>query len=258
MHILAAALLAIQSPDSTLIREFTEVLRAAPIERVDAAAAATAVRGVLVDDLDADGRAEAVVWIEPRLRQTPTVLLFSRAADGSWVRIAEGLVPGRLVRVSGRFTDTHTLGLAADLTAGDGSRDMIERMLGAGAASGMSFVAYRGFLHADNRQNATFIVDLQDWALPPGVEKTCESYEFSSVQSMRIGRLAGGGASRFLVALTEDDVTVYRITSISPSGRLAATSVVRTRERSVRGLTQLADGSVALETNSGTRPIAAP
>jgi hypothetical protein len=258
VFILAAALLTVQQADSTRIREFTDVLRTNPIERVDSSGATTPVRGVVIADVDADGREEAVVWIAPRLRQTPTILLFASDTAGRWRRIAEGLAPGRLSRVSGQLRDPHSLGLAADLTAGDGSPEVAERFMAVGAASRMSFVAYQGFLHSDYRQDATFIIDLQKWQLPRGVDKTCESFEFAPVETVIVGTLAGSEKVPYVVALTGQDVTVYRISAIAPAGRLTATSAVRARDGAVRGLSRLPDGSIALATRSGTRPIAPP
>lgn len=258
MNLLAVALLLAPPQDSPIRTEFESVLRAAPIEVFDSVAGATVVRGALLADVDADGTQEGVVWIRPGFRQTPTVLLFRRSSDGHWTRVTEGLAPGRFTAVSGRLRDSHALGAGVDLTGGDGGPAVQDRILAAASASRMSVVAYQGFLHGDARTGATFIVDLQKWPLPKGTDKTCESFEFSAVDVVDVGPLEGGGAAPYLVALTPEDVTIYRIASIAGSGRLTATSVLRPREADVTGLGRDAAGRIVLMTSGGTRPVPAP
>ena len=259
MLLLAAALVLAQQTDSTLVREFEAVLRTNPVERIDSVASTTGVRGAILADIDADGDTEAIVWIAPGLRQTPTVLLFSRNAGGAWQRIAEGLAPGRLSRVTNQSQDTHRFGSAADFSAGDGSPAIIERILTAGLSAGsMSLVAYKGFVHGDVRRGSVFVLNLQSWALPPDVTNTCAAFEFPAVESVVVGTLRGAGSDPFLVALTGEDITFYRITAISEAGRLSVTSVLRKRERGVQGLELQSDGSIALRVGARLRPLTAP
>jgi hypothetical protein len=185
MLLVSAAILALgATTDSTLIREFSALLQAAPIERLESHTASLAVTQVILTDLDADGSTEAVVSIRPTLRQTPTLLVFRRSADGSWERNREGLVPGRLRPVSGRLVDTHVHRVGIDMTAGDGSPQSNQRVLNAAASRGMSLVAFRGFLHADTRVGAALLVDLSQWPLPSGTTNTCEDFEFSQPEAI--------------------------------------------------------------------------
>jgi hypothetical protein len=258
VHLLAAVLFALSPNDSTVVRQFSAILDASPIERLDSLAAATVVRGVIIVDLDDDGHDEAVVWIRPSLRQTPTILIFRRSAPDHWERLVEGLVPGRLQPVSRRLVDTHVHRVGADLVAGDGTPASTHSVLGAGASRGMSMVAYRGFLHADLRKTAPFVVDLSSWTLPKGTVDTCEPFEFSQPESLAFGTLDGGGAQRYLVALTEQDVTIYRVDSLAADGRLRMASWMRPRPAGTLGVARDPAGNVHLVRANGSAPVPAP
>jgi hypothetical protein len=255
--VLSALLIA--PADSVLAAQLTAVLDAAPIERLESVNGATKVLGALEADLDRDGTSEAIAWIRPALRQTPTLLLFRRKADGSgWERIVEGLAPGRLRAVSGELEDTHVHRVAADLVAGDGSRASNARVLGAAASTGMSLVAYNGFLHGDTRVAAKFVIDLSTWTLPKGNDKTCEKFEFSQPVSVVAGAIAGDSASTYLAALTEQDITIYRIRAIGADGRLSVESWMRPRPRGTRELTLDASGNISAVGSSGHAPLSRP
>ncbi len=248
MFLLAVTLLSAQVPDSTLVREFTALLQASPIENVGSHTAAVRVTGVTLGDINHDGRDEALVWINPEFRQTPTVLVYTRDASGSWTRLQEGLAPGRLRSPSGARRDTHGLRVGVDFVAGDGSSAANQRVMSVGASSGMSLVAYSGFLHGDTRTNATFVVDLSTWPLPAGTGKTCETFEFSAVERVLFAPVEPGGP-KFLLALTEDDITYYQVDSVTPGGRLVMQSWIRARppkatdiEVSERGVAVLVSG----------------
>lgn len=259
MLLLTALALALVPADTVVLRHVTASLDSLPIERLDSLAPRTIVRGALVADLDGNGQREAVVWIQPSLRQTPTLLLFRESSAGAWDRLREGLVPGRLRPLSGQLEDTHVHGVGVDLTAGDGSASVNRQVLAAAASQDMSVVAYPGFLHADKRVDATFVVDLSDWSLPKGVDKTCERFEFSRPESVVVGRLDGGGAQQYLVVLSEEDITIYSVQAISADGRLTLRSWMRPREAGTSALNRDASGAVRLTRRDGsTAPIALP
>lgn len=258
MLTVVAALLAVGVPDTALVREFSTLLETAPIERLEGFSGSTRVTDVLLSDLDGDGVAEAVVSLRPALRQTPTLLIFRRSASGGWERILEGLAPGRLMPVSGAFGDSHVHRVGADLTAGDGSPESVQRVLTAGSASKMSLVAYRGWFHGDVRVGATYVMDLSSWSLPHGTENTCEQFEFSLPLAVVAGTLSGAGAQRYLVALTAHDVTIYRIEAITANGRLVQQSWLLPRPSDVTALSLAADGSVHIVSAAGASPIRVP
>jgi len=258
MFTVIAALLTVGTPDTALVREFSTLLEAAPIERLENFSGSTRVTDVLLSDLDGDGVPEAVVSVRPALRQTPTLLIFRRSGSGRWERIIEGLAPGRLAPLSGAFEDSHVHRVGADLTAGDGSPESVQRVLTAGPASKMSLVAYRGWFHGDVRVGATYVVDLSSWSLPKGTTNTCERFEFSLPQGVVAGTLTGAGAQRYLVALTDSDVTIYRIDAITPDGRLVQRSWLLPRPSGATALALATDGSVQLVSAAGVSPIRAP
>jgi hypothetical protein len=252
MLLLTALALALAPADTSVLRQVAASLDSLPIERLDSLEARTVLRGAIVADLDGDGQQEAVVWIQPSLRQTPTLLLFREARAGGWARLREGLAPGRLRPLSGQLEDSHVHGAGVDLTAGDGSAEVNRQVLAAAASQNMSVVAYPGFLHADMRVNASFVVDLSEWTLPKGVEKTCERFEFSRPESVAFGRLEGGGAQQFLVVLSEEDVTIYRVEAISADGRLTLRSWMQPRAAGTSALERDASGVVRLTRRDGS------
>lgn len=259
MPLVLATLLALAAPtDSTLLREIEALLRAEPIEQLESHFRPLTVTSATLADLDGDGRAEAIVSIRPTLRQTPTVLIFRRATAGSWERVREGLAPGRLRPVSGMLVDPHVHRVGMDMTAGDGSAESNQRVLNAGASRGMSVVAYKGFLHADMRVGTSVLVDLSAWPLPEGTENTCEAFEFSQAEAVAAGSLAAGGDATYLVALSEDDLTFYRVRSITAEGRLELSSWLVPRPAGTTSVLRGDDGSLQLLQGARRTPLRAP
>jgi hypothetical protein len=192
------------------------------------------------------------------LRQTPTVLIFRRdVAAKDWKRIREGLAPGDLEEVHSDRIDLHTLGDGIDMSAGNSADSTIAKVFAAGAKSGMSLVAYDGFLHADRRNDAAFVVDLRGTPLPKDGTLTCEQFEFSDVDAVAFGLVLDGAAS-MLVTLTRHNVTLYRIDSISAVGTLVMHSWIHPRPAGVTGLKRTPSGTIVLTKASGTAPVAAP
>jgi hypothetical protein len=256
---LVLSVLLVAPADSVLAAQLTAVLASAPVERLESINGATKILGALETDLDRDGTTEAIAWVRPALRQTPTLLVFRRKADGTgWERIVEGLAPGRLRAVSGQLEDTHVHRVAVDLVAGDGSRASNARVLGAAASTGMSLVAYDGFLHGDTRVAARFVIDLSAWALPKGTDNTCEKFEFSQPVSVVVGSIGGDSASSYLAALTEQDITVYRIRAIAADGRLSVESWMQPKPRGARELALDASGNITVIGSEGHAPLSRP
>lgn len=255
---LVATLLALQAPDSTLVRQFSAVLAAAPIERLKGRVPRTVVRGAVVGDVVGDGQHVALVWIAPELQQTPTLLLFTQSSPGVWVRLLEGLAPGHVRARSYEHQDTHELRIAVDMGPQDGSRRGIRDMLSFSAKTPASLVAYPHFLHTDFREGAKFVLDLSRWRIPDSASTTCEGIEFPRIDQVAVGPLSRESATLYVVALTEGDVTVYRISRIEASGRLVVSSAVRPRPPGVLRLGHAAGRPVVLLTANAEMPIAAP
>jgi hypothetical protein len=187
----------------------------------------------------------------PSFRQTPTVLVYERTPTGGLHRLVEGFAPGRLQPLSRRFRDSHTLGEAADLTIGH--RESVDTLAFVSAAlqQGMSLVQYRTFFHADFRRGSASYVDLSDRALPATDSITCAEFEFSHVDGLAGGHLAGDSARTYLVALTSQDVTIYRFDTIRASGMLIKHSWVRPRPPGTMGIVTGPAHQVQLTTRDG-------
>src|SRR5881409_4371926 len=189
-----------------------------PVEAFGNARGLVSVRGIALLDITGDGSPDAFVWIVPKFRQTPTVLVYTYDPQRGASRILEGLVPGRLQPISGRFVDDHTMGFGVDMTVGgDGKPVDFDRLISAGVENHMSLVRYHTFIHTDGRPGFVMFVDLSERALPSSSTKTCESFEFSPVEGLAAGTLAGS-RTRYLVALTASDITIYRFHGIRPNG----------------------------------------
>jgi hypothetical protein len=251
--------LALQSPDSTPLTAVRAAVEHDPIEAFGSTIGHVRVRGLQQLDLDKDGSPEVFVWIEPSFRQTPTVLVYAYSASRGVHRFVQALVPGRLRPVSDSLQDSHTLGRAVDMTVGHGEAVDTSKFIAAAVARGMSLVGYKGFFHADMRDGFVSFVSLFDRQLPAGDTATCNSFEFSPVEGVLVGRLEGDTVNPYLVALTDSDLTIYRFYGIAEHGTFNMRSWMRPRPRNVAMLTLQAAGVVAVKTRDGSMsPIRAP
>jgi hypothetical protein len=253
--LLSLVLLA-QHPDTGLAAEVRRAVLQEPLETFAEDTGHVSVSGVTL--LDIDGRTEAFVWIVPSFRQTPTVLVYERTANGGLHRLVEGFAPGRLQPLSGRFRDSHTLGEAVDLTVGHSESVDTLAFISAALQQSMSLVQYHTFFHADFRRGSVFYVDLSDRAPPVTDSITCAKFEFSRVDGLAGGHLAGDSTT-YLVALTSQDVTIYRFDTIRASGMLIKHSWMRPRPPSTTGIVTGSTHQVQLTTGDGrVLAIAAP
>ena len=231
-----------------------------PVEIFKTEKGLVSVHDIQLLDVDGDGSPEAFVSIEPAFRQTPTILVYTYDRQHGARHLLEGLVPGQLRPVSGRFTDDHTIGFGIDMTVGeDGKPVDFDRLIAAAVKNRMSLVRYRTFLHADGRKGFVSFVDLSDRALPTLGTKTCQDFEFSPVEALAAGTLAGMGSNRYLVALTESDITVYHFRGIRSNGTLDKEVWVRRRPTGAAGLRVSPNGEVQLAMSDGRdEPLTAP
>ncbi len=243
--------------DSTIIAAVRAAVEHEPVEAMGDLRPHVPVRDIRLLDIDGDGRPEAFVWIEPGARQTPTILVYTYDAVHGAHRLVEGLVPGRLQPVTGHLVDDHTLGVGVDMTVGDDGRPVdYDRLITIAAGTGMSIVRYATFMHADSRKGFVDYVDLSDRALPTPDTKACEAFEFSPVEAIATGTFEGKPGKRYLIALTNSDVTIYHFGRIRANGTLDKETVIRPRPADVTGLATSADGEVHLVRGGRTTPTA--
>jgi hypothetical protein len=248
-----------QDPDTTLRQSIVAAVAADSIETTDSLVAHPTVLGVIPADLDGDGHPEAVVWVAPAFRQTPTILLYHQELDRTWHRLTEGLVAGRLQAPDDRQVDLHTKRVAVDFDVEKSTKPLdVDDFLSHGVETGMSFVAYRSFFHGDARSGAPFMVNLTSWATLPKDAGTCEFLAFAEVSEVVFGRLQGTGAQDYLVALTSQDVTIYRIQGIRWNGFLNKQVWLVARAPGPAHLTRSPDGTLALEEQGRLTPIRVP
>jgi hypothetical protein len=141
------------------------------------------------------------------------------------------------------------MGFGIDMSFAADKQSDFDRLVASGVQNHMSVVRYRPFAHADGRSNFVTIVDLSSWTLPINT-KTCEGFEFDPLEALAAGSLANNG-HRYLVALTSNDVTIYRFRGIRSNGLFDKQSWVRPRPPHVVGLAVSAAGVVGFRTQDG-------
>ncbi len=184
------------------------------------------IDSVVLADVDGDGVEEAVVVFSPHYRQSPTVALFRLKPEGERYqasRVLEGLAPGPLRPLSGRFHDSHALGLAEDLRLPlrpDGGQALAADLLAAAQQAGWrGLVQYRGFVHADLRAGSGSYIDMTH-AQRPGDDPHCAHFEFALVNELAVGAARQGDPVLYIAARVHDEITLYRITRIDERGLL--------------------------------------
>ncbi len=249
----------VQAPDSTLLAQSLNDLRAHPVEIVAKDTEATVVRAHALLDIDRDGRPEIFIAIAPKYRQTATIVIYKMVDDNRVQRLYEGLAPGKLVPVSNRQIDTHTLGNGIDMTIeGGADSSMGVRLLATARTQGMQIVRYPNFFHVDERSQAAQYVDIAS-ASPGFHETTCESFEFSPVEALASGRVGSDTVGRYLAALTPAEVVFYRLRGISSDGRLQKTSWSVPRPDGLVKLQVTIDGLIVGVSSDGRRvPLTLP
>jgi len=178
------------------------------------------VRGYEVADIDGDGLPEVFLWTDPHYRQSATITIFTLTQDRVVRRIFEGLAPGPLVPVTGRYLDSHTLGMAVDASVFDSTGKLVgsdSGMIRAAVGTGVNLVRYATFYHMDMRRGHGGYIDLS-YQTAYAEEKTCEKFEFAPVEDFVVGALASDRQGHYLVASAGGRLTFYRIEGIGPGG----------------------------------------
>lgn len=181
------------------------------------------IEDVVVADIDNDGNPEVVVLFHPHYRQTPTVVFFQLDKELKVKRVFEGLAPGPLVPVSGQYLDSHTIGMAVDLTASakPSAKPLQPRHVIKAARKGRlrGLVEYRTFFHADGREGTGSYVDMTHLDVPNN-ENKCAHFEFSRVRGIAVGAVWSSDARLHVVARVENEIYIYRIDRIDDRGFL--------------------------------------
>ncbi len=189
------------------------------------------VEDALVADVDDDGISEVILRVKPHYRQSPTVVLFKVSKDLKVKRVVEGLAPGPLVPVTGDYLDSHTLGMAADLTVQGAEKDPKKRKQAVAIALKEmgGVVEYANFIHTDGRKGkAPVYIDMSHLKAPK--DATCENFEFSTVDALQVAA-KDDGSGNYLVALVGSELYMYKIKKITPDGFLQKTLTVKKVDR---------------------------
>lgn len=181
------------------------------------------IEDVVFADIDNDGNPEAVVLFHPHYRQTPTIVFFQLDKELKVKRVFEGLAPGPLLPVSGQYLDSHTIGMAVDLTASakPGAKPVQPRHVVEAARKSRlrGLVQYRTFFHADGREGTGSFVDMTHLEVPNHEDK-CAHFEFSRVKGIAVGAVWASDPRLHVVARMENEIYIYRIEKIDDRGFL--------------------------------------
>lgn len=175
--------------------------------------------GFDIGDLDGDGVDEIVVSFNPHYLQSPTVMIFKVDNKMNVTRIKEGLAPGPLVPITNDFLDSHTLGQGIDMTLEKtkmAKPDAIEDFIAVTLNNMGGVVAYKNFFHMDGRKGKGMYIDMMHIANPPK-DKTCDSFQFSEVRQIKIGRKKGE-KSGYILAVVGDKAYIYQIKRFRSDG----------------------------------------
>src|SRR5207245_7646432 len=91
---------------------------------------------------------------------------------------------------------------------GGADSSMVVRLLATARTQGMQIVRYPDFFHVDERSHAAQYVDIAS-ASPGFHEKTCVSFEFSTVEALALGSVGSGKVGCYLAALTTVAVDLF-------------------------------------------------
>jgi hypothetical protein len=179
----------------------------------------TRIEGVLDVDVDNDGSKEIVILYYPHYRQSAPIVIYKINSDLKVTKVAEGLAPGPLQKVSGDYLDSHNSGMAVDMEI-PVEQATPEKVLQIMARNGMNgFVAYDSFLHSDGRSGSPSFIDMRGVKLPTK-DHNCASFEFSRVKQIAAGHLREDASSNYLAAWVGEEIYVYLIRGVSNEGLL--------------------------------------
>lgn len=179
------------------------------------------VENFIVADLDGDGVPEVIAHMKPHFRQSPTIIIFKVGKDLQVQRVMEGLAPGPLQALSGKYLDSHTLGEAMDFQAkmkpGYSAENGLVQAIVKSKKGGL--VLYKQFAHMDGRQGLPSYIDMREADLPPSAN-TCEDFEFADVEQVEVTTRFSSDGRNVIAARVGKQVYAIRIERFLPSGLL--------------------------------------
>jgi hypothetical protein len=174
--------------------------------------------------------------VSPPYREFPTVIFFRAAADGSWSRVFEGLIPG----VQGQRTsllDLHTRGQAFDYTVGPDDApvtpELVPKILALAAKNHLSTVVHAYFFHSHPAGPEPYFVDRRDTyaiakRLLPGEYESyprAECTMFDIPETERIFLTEGSGALLLTAETANGQRWAYSWTDVDERGLLVGKTV---------------------------------
>lgn len=179
------------------------------------------IENIVFDDIDSNGKLEAIVHYKPHYRQSPTIVFYQFNKNEEIDRFMEALAPGALVKLGGYYLDSHSLGQGVDFTVQNEGQKGVSRKVIETAIKKPSFgnlVLYPDFIHADGRKSngtPTFI----DLSYLKSVEPliNCESFEFHELNQITTGDIGG---QKYLSAWAGEEIYFYKINEFMESGFL--------------------------------------
>jgi hypothetical protein len=178
------------------------------------------VENFMVADLDGDGVPEVIAHMKPHFRQSPTIVIFRVGTDLLVKRVTEGLAPGPLQSLSGKYLDSHAEGEGVDFQAttvpgANADADIVQAFV----KSKGGLVRYKHFAHLDGREGLASYIDMRETSLPPSV-KTCEDFEFADVEHVEITQRFSTDGRNVIAARVGKQVYAIRIERFLPNGLL--------------------------------------
>lgn len=179
------------------------------------------IANLIVADLDGDGVPEVIAHMKPHFRQSPTIIIFKVGKDLQVQRVMEGLAPGPLQAVSGKYLDSHTLGEGVDFQAkmksGYSTDNGLLQSFVKSQKGGL--VLYKHFAHLDGRQGLPSYIDMREAELPPSVD-TCGDFEFADVEQVEVTSRFSSDGRKVIAAHVGKQVYAIRIEGFLPNGLL--------------------------------------
>ena len=175
-----------------------------------------------IDDFENDGIIEVILNVNPHYLQSPTILFYQVFKDNSVKRLIEGLAPGKLKKRTDKFLDSHTTGMALDLTI-EGKKTEKEKSIEDIFFTSLKIkpacmVFYESFIHMDYREGIGTFIDMTHIDNIPGNKLTCEGFEFYQIKDIETGIKDTKSNKKHLFVLIDNELFVYTINNFKENG----------------------------------------
>ena len=197
-------------------------------------------------DFFGDGNTLVFLAVQPHYLQSPSIVLFKIDKGGQVTRVSEALAPGPLIPPTGNYLDSHPLKEAVDMTVDGSPMEVVKASL----QQHSYVVRYAKFFHVDNRVGSGGYLDMSDHT-EFGAEKTCENFEFSTVDDFRAGKVARVGKGNRLAVLVGEHIYLYDIKAISRDGFLDKTVKAYPKPGDFKSFSTESGPSIRYVTNGG-------